>query len=76
MTETRTLSDEFIELALQAAALLEQPKNTPFPVEVQPPQHVLEQIMLEMEGDYTLNSLRYVVYNDADKAEWLQPAGV
>lgn len=56
---------------------LEQ-RAAPFPIEVQPPQHVLEAILLDMEGDYTLSSLRYVVYNDADRGEWLQPhsAGV
>jgi hypothetical protein len=43
----------------------------PFAVEVQPPASVREQIALEMEGEYTIDELRFVVYNDVDKDTWL-----
>lgn len=55
-------------------AKLREAGQRPFAVEVQPPSHVLEQIMLEMEGDYCLDTLRFVVFNDADKDEWLREA--
>lgn len=57
------------DLQAQIAALS---VPAPFAVDVQPPAHVLEQIMLEMDGEYGLDTLRYVVYNDAERGEWLQ----
>jgi hypothetical protein len=46
----------------------------PFEVEVQPPQHVREQVALEMDGEASAEELRFVLYNDADKGEWLRPS--
>jgi transcriptional regulator with XRE-family HTH domain len=43
----------------------------PVAVEVQPPQHVREYTVLEMEGDFSMDDLRFVVYNDTAKDEWL-----
>lgn len=48
--------------------------NKPFPVEVQPPQHVREYVAMVLEGEFSQEELRFVVYNDVQGHEWL-PAG-
>jgi Lar family restriction alleviation protein len=45
--------------------------DKPFPVEVQMPQGVKEQIAIELGVD--VNHLVFVVYNDTDKGIWLLP---
>lgn len=55
----------------QAEAALRQPQPMPLPVEVQPPQHVREYIETVLEGEYTSDELRFVVYNDTQAHDWL-----
>lgn len=43
------------------------------PVEVQPPEHVREYVTMVMEGECGMDELRFVVYNDAERGEWLRP---
>lgn len=57
----------------EAAAEWNQRTPVPFAIEVQPPAHVREHVALVMEGDYSADELRFVVYNDAQRDEWLQP---
>lgn len=45
--------------------------TTSIPVEVQPPQHVREYIAMVMEGEYSADELRFVVYNDTTAYDWL-----
>jgi Lar family restriction alleviation protein len=42
----------------------------PVSVEVQPPAHIIE--MINLEGDYPADALRYVIYNDTARDEWLR----
>ena len=45
------------------------PAPAPFDVEVQPPSSVRD--MLALEADIPTDNVRYVVYNDAQRGEWL-----
>lgn len=49
--------------------------NKPFPVEVQPPEHVREYVAMVLEGEFTADELRFVVYNDTQAHEWLPTGG-
>lgn len=52
--------------------------SQPMAVEVQPPQHVREYVETVLEGEYTSDELRFVLYNDTQAHDWLdatpQPA--
>lgn len=63
---------EIYELRAELVVLRKQ-LATAYPVEVQPPQRVLEQIAIVMEGEYSADELRFVVYNDTTAYEWLLP---
>lgn len=41
------------------------------PVEVHPPQQVREAVIMQMDGEVDADALRFVVYNDTSKGEWL-----
>lgn len=49
---------------------------TALPVEVQPPSSVREYVAMVMEGEYSADDLRFVVYNDVAKDEWLMPSDI
>jgi hypothetical protein len=52
---------------------LQQELAKPIPVEVQTPEHVREYVSMVLEGEYSTDELRFVVYNDTTAHDWLLP---